>query len=56
MKTLTTTLFSLLLHLLLGWAWTIAGDDSLRWLRYQEDRGLQLESLGAKNNHRCVSC
>jgi hypothetical protein len=28
-------------------SWALAGPDSLGWLRYQEDRGLQIESLGA---------
>jgi hypothetical protein len=31
----------------LGTAWAIAGPESLAWLRYQGDRGLQLESTGA---------
>ncbi len=30
-----------------GAAWLVAGPDSLDWLRYQADRGLQVESLGA---------
>lgn len=30
-----------------GAAWLLAGPDSLDWLRYQVDRGLQVESLGA---------
>jgi hypothetical protein len=30
-----------------AWGWAVAGPDSLYWLRYQEDRGLQLESVGA---------
>ena len=28
-------------------AWALAGPDSLQWLLYQADRGLQIESLGA---------
>jgi len=30
-----------------GAAWLVAGPDSLGWLRYQADRGLQVESMGA---------
>ncbi len=33
--------------LVMGAAWALAGPDSLQWLSYQADRGLQIESLGA---------
>jgi hypothetical protein len=33
--------------LVMAAAWTLAGPDSLQWLLYQADRGLQIESLGA---------
>jgi hypothetical protein len=39
--------FGLLVALTGGWAWLVAGPDSLDWLRYQEERGLQIESVGA---------
>ena len=33
--------------LVMGAAWVLAGPASLQWLLYQQDRGLQIESLGA---------
>jgi len=33
--------------LVLGVAWALAGPASLQWLVYQQERGLQIESLGA---------
>ncbi len=33
--------------LVMATAWVLAGPASLQWLLYQEDRGLQIESLGA---------
>lgn len=33
--------------LVMAAAWALAGPDSLQWLLYQADRGLQIESLGA---------
>ena len=33
--------------LVMGAAWALAGPSSLQWLLYQQDRGLQIESLGA---------
>ncbi len=33
--------------LVMAAAWALAGPDSLQWLSYQADRGLQIESLGA---------
>jgi hypothetical protein len=33
--------------LVMATAWALAGPDSLQWLAYQADRGLQIESLGA---------
>ena len=33
--------------LVMGAAWVLAGPSSLQWLLYQQDRGLQIESLGA---------
>ena len=33
--------------LVMAAAWALAGPDSLQWLHYQADRGLQIESLGA---------
>ncbi len=33
--------------LVMATAWALAGPASLQWLLYQEDRGLQIESLGA---------
>jgi hypothetical protein len=39
--------FGLVILLVAGWAWLVAGPASLDWLRYQEDRGLQIESVGA---------
>jgi hypothetical protein len=39
--------FFVVVGLVGAWAWAAAGPESLGWLRYQEDRGLQLESVGA---------
>jgi hypothetical protein len=39
--------FALVVGGVLAAAWVIAGPESLDWLRYQGERGLQLESLGA---------
>jgi hypothetical protein len=39
--------FLVVVGLVGAWAWAVAGPDSLGWLRYQGDRGLQLESVGA---------
>ncbi len=33
--------------LVMAAAWALAGPDSVQWLSYQADRGLQIESLGA---------
>jgi hypothetical protein len=33
--------------LVMATAWALAGPESLQWLLYQADRGLQIESLGA---------
>ncbi|HEY5484586.1 MAG TPA: glycosyltransferase 87 family protein [Propionibacteriaceae bacterium] len=33
--------------LVMGAAWVLAGPASLQWLLYQQERGLQIESLGA---------
>ena len=39
--------FGVIVAGIVGWAWLAAGAQSLDWLRYQGERGLQLESVGA---------
>jgi hypothetical protein len=43
----TVAAFGLVVAVVAGWAWLVAGAESLNWVRYQGERGLQLESLGA---------
>jgi hypothetical protein len=43
----TVAAFGLVVAGVAGWAWLVAGVESLDWVRYQGERGLQLESTGA---------